>query len=166
MTVHLGGICFNLTFPRTCSSLSALRRRDHHDLGLFGRQQRRRRGRLRSGRLGAESRWKALGLRWLRAGGQRAPSSARRPARQSATCAFCPRGGLGISANPARRLAYRQLFSAPTRPTSPDTLPFPARRAQDGLLPWRSGASWGAQSPSLRAGGEPAGCRSLMHTPD
>ena len=34
LTVFPGGACFNLTLPRTLSTLSALRGRGHHDLHL------------------------------------------------------------------------------------------------------------------------------------
>ena len=72
-----------------------------------------------------------------------------------------------MSANPARRLAYGQLFSAPTRPTTPDTLPFPARRAQDGLLRFFGGARAprGLRRALICARGESQQCADIPSTP-
>ena len=66
-------------------------------------------------------RWKRRVSRWLMAGGQPAPPRHRQPPAQGCCRAFCPRGGLGISAIPVRKLASGQLFSAPARPTNPDS---------------------------------------------
>ena len=67
----------------------------------------------------------------------------------------------GISARPP---AFGQLFSAPTRPPSPVTLPFPAWRAQDGLLDGAR-APRGLRRALVCARGESQQCADLPFTP-
>ena len=67
----------------------------------------------------------------------------------------------GISARPP---AFGQLFSAPTRPPSPVTLPFPAWRAQDGLLDGAR-APRGLRRALICARGESQQCADLPSSP-
>ena len=67
----------------------------------------------------------------------------------------------GISARPP---AFGQLFSAPTRPPSPVTLPFPAWRAQDGLLDGAR-APRGLRRALVCARGESQQCADLPSSP-